>query len=451
VYIIAQREMINHGKIQGPRLFVSGDPITGPQDLSRMSSAPEQSGAVTHVTTVEEARAAVRKNAAAGVDMIHVEEALTPELLKAVVDEAAKHHLPVWGHSRDIREAAQAGLRYMEHSVPLAHSILQVDDPKHFQEFDWKDVEFPGAEYRMNPASYAEIIKFMVSKGVFVNLTYSLQWGSANPRFPEWTGVAADLAKEPGIEFVPEDVRRGWNLSARKPSLPAEQLSEGFKRVQEFTRQYAQAGGKLLAGTDSYGGVGLQGAVLSFEMESLVDAGATPMQAIMAATKNAAELGYKEKDLGTVEPGKLADLVVIDGNPLKDIATIRNVSLVVKDGQVIDRTYDAKFVNPIGRTALNGQLKGPENGPEVSTLAPLIAAQGDRDVVIQLTGKRFDSHSVVRFNAVDLKTHFISDSQLTAVIPGADLRDVGTYQVMVASSDSGVKSNLRYFIVNFRY
>src|ERR1019366_2341771 len=107
---------------------------------------------------------------------------------------------------------------------------------------------------------------------------------------------------------------------------------------------------------------------VSFEMQSLIDCGATPMQAIEAVTKWAAELAHKEKNLGTVEAGKLADITVIDGDPLNDILAIRNVVLVVKDGEVLDTTYDPKFVNPIPRTALNGQLKGPDNGPELSGL-----------------------------------------------------------------------------------
>jgi len=124
---------------------------------------------------------------------------------------------------------------------------------------------------------------------------------------------------------------------------------------------------------------------------------------------------------------------------------------VVKDGQVIDRTYDPKFVNPIPQTRLNGQLKGPDNGPSLLTLSPLITPQGGKDVTIHLAGERFSQQSVVQFNSAPLKTHFISDSQLTAVIPSASLQQVGSYAVSVTNSDSGVKSNLRYFIVNFKY
>ena len=448
-WTVAQRDLVNHGKIKGPRMFVTGIAIDGPRERSVPNSGAELGGYNAHVTTVEEAREAVRKNVAAGVDIIKVHEGLTSELLKTVVEEARKQHVPVVGHSEDIRQAALAGLKFMEHSTPLAHAIIEAEDPKKLEELEQKK-EIEGAEYLMNPKFYDPLIKLMVSKGMFINPTLSAQWRVANPRATEWAAAAAELVKEPGIEFVPADVRQSWSRPERKPDpKKAEELAEGFKKVQEFIGRYAKAGGRLTAGTDTTGYV--PGFSLSFEMQSLIDAGATPMQAIVAITKWAAELANKDKDLGTVEPGKVADIAVIDGNPLKDVTEIRRVVLVVKDGQVVDTTYDPKFVNPIPRTALNGQLKGPDNGPELSSVTPGMAPQGDKDVTIQVAGKRFTPQSVVRFNDTDLKTQFAGDSKLTAVISGANMQKVGSYVITVVNPDSGVKSNLRYFIVNFKY
>ena len=107
-----------------------------------------------------------------------------------MVEEARRHRLPVIGHSRDIRDATEAGLRYMEHSVPLAHAILRAEDPAQLEAFDWLNLEFPGAEYRMNPALYGPLIKFMVSRGVFINPTFSFQWRAVHPRSAEWAAVA---------------------------------------------------------------------------------------------------------------------------------------------------------------------------------------------------------------------------------------------------------------------
>jgi len=91
------------------------------------------------------------------------------------------------------------------------------------------------------------------------------------------------------------------------------------------------------------------GLSLHFEMQMLTDMGITPMKAIQGATLWAAEVIGQQKDLGSVQPGKLADFTIVEGNPLADIAATRNVRMVIKDGQVVDTSYDPKWVNPLPR------------------------------------------------------------------------------------------------------
>ena len=86
-----------------------------------------------------------------------------------------------------------------------------------------------------------------------------------------------------------------------------------------------------------------------YEMQMLVDLGIPPMKAIQGATLWGAESIGQGKDLGTIERGKLADITVIEGNPLNDIAATKNIRIVIKDGKVLDTTYDPRFVNPIPR------------------------------------------------------------------------------------------------------
>src|SRR5689334_16423427 len=117
-YILAQRDMVNHGKLKGPRMFVTGLAIDGPVDRSDMNSGSEVGGYNAHVVTVEEARDLVRQNLSRGVDLIKVHEGLTSELLKSVVDEATTKGVAVVGHSENIREATLAGLKFMEHTRP---------------------------------------------------------------------------------------------------------------------------------------------------------------------------------------------------------------------------------------------------------------------------------------------------------------------------------------------
>jgi len=90
-------------------------------------------------------------------------------------------------------------------------------------------------------------------------------------------------------------------------------------------------------------------------------------------------------------------------------------------------------------------------GPELSAVAPKIARQGDASVTLELTGEKFTSQSIVRFDTTDLATRFISESKLSATIPQGLLRNVGTYAVTVVNPGSGGgTSEVKYFVVNFR-
>jgi imidazolonepropionase-like amidohydrolase len=93
----------------------------------------------------------------------------------------------------------------------------------------------------------------------------------------------------------------------------------------------------------------MAGLAMHIEMEALVDAGLTPMQAILSSTRWPAELLHKEKDLGTIAPGKIADVVVIQGDPLADIRVTRNIRTVIMDGRVLDTALDPNFRTPIPR------------------------------------------------------------------------------------------------------
>ncbi len=129
-------------------------------------------------------------------------------------------------------------------------------------------------------------------------------------------------------------------------------MLEGLRKVEEFTRRYVQAGGRVINGPDSgpsSGPANMAGLALHVEMEALVDAGLTPMQAILSATRWPAELLHREKELGTVTPGKIADLVLVDGDPLADIRATRNIRTVIMNGAVVDTTLDPNFRNPLPR------------------------------------------------------------------------------------------------------
>jgi imidazolonepropionase-like amidohydrolase len=112
----------------------------------------------------------------------------------------------------------------------------------------------------------------------------------------------------------------------------------GFRKMQEATRRAFQAGARIVMGGHTSVPFAARGEAPWREIELLVDAGLTPMQAIQAATANGAAFLGRERDFGTIEPGKLADLIVLTGNPLARIADIRTVERVLGGGAWVDVT-----------------------------------------------------------------------------------------------------------------
>ncbi len=162
-WIIAQRDAVNKGRIKGPRMFVTGVAIDGPIERSNPNHPAELGGYKVHARTTEEAQGLVRELASAGVDAIKVHEGLTPELLKAVVDEARKHGLAVVGHSHNARDAANAGLKFIEHTWPIAAATMT--DTAKLKEIDEKNLEAP--DYLMDTSRFDSLIELLLKDGVF--------------------------------------------------------------------------------------------------------------------------------------------------------------------------------------------------------------------------------------------------------------------------------------------
>jgi imidazolonepropionase-like amidohydrolase len=346
---IQQREALKTGKIKGPRLFITGVAAGGPPpEGPGVTKAEKRDGFLEYtrpgsdglpvfaveITSVEEARAYVRKLASQHVDMIKVDLGLTTDQLRAITEEARKAGLPVVGHSQNIRKAAEVGLKYMEHTDTLGRALLEEEGPAKLKEGG------ANPERLMDPARFDSIIQYLVKQGVYLNPTMVARWRTSTPRGQEIARAASEVVKDPAVAFVPAKMRESWTEVGRSGDKQA------YDKVAEFLRKYAAAGGKVLAATDA--GM-LPGLSLHYEMQMLVDAGVPPMKAIQGATLWAAESIGQAKDLGSIEPGKLADITIVDGNPVADIAATRKVNMVIKDGKVLDTAYDPHFANPMPR------------------------------------------------------------------------------------------------------
>ena len=155
-----------------------------------------------------------------------------------------------------------------------------------------------------------------------------------------------------------------WNYLAPPNIFPdvIEQRTKGYQNALRFHRMLIEAGGRVLAGTDG-GQFASPGLGVHHEMEIFAnDLGLSPMQVIQAATKWPAETLKVEKQLGTIETGKLADILIVDADPLQDIANLKKISNVIADGKLVDRTYHAWYRSPFGG-------EGPVTLPVVDDIA----------------------------------------------------------------------------------
>jgi imidazolonepropionase-like amidohydrolase len=348
---LQQKKALSSGEIKGPRLFVTGVAAGGPPEASNNATVPSTTEAFgpyirpgsdglavfgVALKTTEEARAYVRSLLAQDVDMIKVDLTLTLDQLRAVVEEADRAGVPVVGHSQNIEKAVAVGLKYMEHTDTLGRAILEQMGAEQLRE----GIATP--ERFMDTSLFDPLIEFMVENGVYLNPTMLSRWRTSTPVGAEVAKAAAALINnDRGLAFVPADVREYWTqASTRSPD------SEGYRKTADFLRKYVAAGGKVLAAADT--GI-LPGLSLHYEVQMLTETGIPALQAIQGATLWAAESIGQGKDLGSIEPGKLADITIIEGNPLSDITATRNVRMVIKDGKLQDTAYDRRFVNPIPR------------------------------------------------------------------------------------------------------
>ncbi len=350
-WVIAQREGVRSGTIRGPRVWASGNVIDGPPP-ARMGAVRRQRTSII-VNNEEEARKAVQMLAEKGVDGYKLFERLAPNVAKAAAEEAHRLGKPVLAHSLDIFTAADAGYQSVEHSWSVAYTSIQ--DAKRRSELDLarmnQKITTAELHAQMEPQMFDRIIKAMVAKNIHWSPTWGTTFRALSPRASQMKEQERTLLDDPNLRYLPAYIRKESkahfayfdNASSEKRA----QLLSGLRMVQDFARRFVAAGGKMHSGSDPDNI--LAGWGVHAELALMIDAGFNPIQAIQSASLNVAQAWGKDKDYGSVEKGKIADLVVIRGDPMKDIFATQSVEKLFIDGKAVDTSFHPNYRNPIPR------------------------------------------------------------------------------------------------------
>ena len=350
-WIIAQREGVRNGSIRGPRVWASANIIDGPPPEGTGTLRRQRTSII--VDSEDEAHKAVRSLAEKGVDGVKLFERLKPNVAKAAADEAHKLGRPVFGHSLDIFTAATNGYQSVEHSWSVVYTSIQ--DPKKKHDLDigrmLGKVDTADVHAKMEPAMFDKIIKVMVDKNVHWSPTWATWFRPLSSHAADMKQRELALLRKPQLKYLPAYILKDTeSFFAKYEKMATEKRNEvlsGYKMLQDFVRRFAAAGGRIHSGSDPNHVV--PGYAVHVELEMLIEAGLTPVQAIQTASINVAQAWGKDRDYGSVEKGKIADLVIVRGDPRQNISDTQNVEMVFIEGKVMDISYHPDYKNPIPR------------------------------------------------------------------------------------------------------
>ncbi len=290
---VALRDAVAAGQIKGPQMFTAGRLINGLPFPTRFVE--------TIANTEAEVREEVKSQADAGVDYVKLYVGLYPNLVKTAIDEAHNQGIKAIGHLylTSWTDAANLGIEALTHGVPVSPFLLSKDKREIFIEngrgpfdhFLWLNLVDP------NSTKIYEMINALVKNKVPVDPTLSI--------------YEAMLKDDPQNQHL-------WS------------------KVLQLTKILYDHGVTIMSGTDIPNFGLIPGTSLHHELELLVKAGINPLNVIKIATSNAAEaLGILD-DVGTIEAGKQADMIILNANPLRNIRNIGAIEGVIEDGQVFN-------------------------------------------------------------------------------------------------------------------
>jgi imidazolonepropionase-like amidohydrolase len=298
---LSVRDRVAKGEIPGPRLSMSGPWIT-----RSSGGMTEQFGGIT-VTSSPQAAQEVERLAKAGVDVIKAHSGLTREDYKNIADTAHKHGIRVHAHvyaEEDVRNALETGIDVLTHAGSA------------------------GTAPPYSPKMVTDIVN--AGRPVVITAAHRSWIYPDTADFPE-------RLQDPSLkrDFPPEiyaevqDSLKNWRALGYFGRTDREMV---FR--ERGVKQFTEAGAVIGMGTDSGTPMNFHSEALWREAKVHVDMGMPPIKVISSLTRIGANILGQQRDLGTIEPGKLADIIVVNGNPLYDITALAHVEVVVKGGRI---------------------------------------------------------------------------------------------------------------------
>jgi len=278
----------------GPQIFTAGQLLNTPQIPVPFVER--------QVQTEQDVRQEVSTQAAAGVDYVKLYVGLTPELVQAAINEAHLNGIKVIGHLylTSWTDAANLGIDALAHGVPVSPSLLSKENQQKFLEagdnpfnhFLWLDL------VDLNGPKISEMINTLVNNNIPIDPTLDI--------------YEAMIKEEPQNQYL-------------------------WPKVLQLTKMLYKNGVTLLSGSDIPNFDLVPGASLHHELENLAEAGIPPLEVIKIATSNGAMALGIEEDVGTIELGKQADMIILSENPLENISNTKKIEAVINNGQLIER------------------------------------------------------------------------------------------------------------------
>jgi len=313
---------IDSGESPGPHMEVTGPYLEGATSLFLQ---------MPHLKNAEDARQTVEFWADRGVTSFKAYMNITRDELKAAIETAHKRGLKVTGHlcSVSYPEAAELAIDDLEHGFFVN---TQLDPDKKPDMCSESQGLFTLEHMTAGSTEAKQLIDLLVKHQVAITSTLPVFEGDASS-----FGSGGGLKINPkALDAMSPEARRDALITQRRPaSVPESKMDKAalFRNDMELEKEFVDAGGLLLGGPDPTGaGDVLPGFGDQREIELLVQAGFSPVEAIKIATLNGAIYLGRDKAIGSIAVGKNADLVVIKGNPAKQISDVENVEVVFKDG-----------------------------------------------------------------------------------------------------------------------